>query len=100
MPRRRSTADSGSRAPGHQALGPYEHHHDEEGEREDVAPLQVEVEAADRDDKGENECGDEAAREVAEAPEHADEERDRPEREPDEGMYVVLQDQQARGQAG
>ncbi len=49
---------------------------------------------------GEHERRDEAADEIAQAPEHADQEGDRPERQTDEGMHVVLQHQQAGGEAG
>src|SRR5262244_3579799 len=74
----------------HESRGAQKHHGDEEGKGEHVAPFEVEVEAADRDDLGEDECRDEAAPEVAEAAQHADQERDGPEREPHEGMHVVL----------
>src|SRR5438270_5783727 len=62
---------------------PPEHHRDEERERDDVAPLEREEEAADRDELREDERGDEAAEHVAQPAEHADQERDRAEREAD-----------------
>src|SRR5437763_217836 len=44
-----------------------EHRRDEEHERDDVAPFHREEEAADGDELGEDEGGDEAAHHVAEA---------------------------------
>src|SRR5262245_64583491 len=82
-----------SRAPRKQARGPDEHHDDEEGEGEHVAPFEVGEQAAERDDLGEYEGGDEAADEIAQAAEHADQEGDRAEGEADEGMHVILQHQ-------
>src|SRR5688572_32877054 len=55
----------GSAAPRQQALGLPEHHHDEENEGDHVAPLEVEEEAAYRDELREQEGGNEAADEVA-----------------------------------
>ena len=49
---------------------------------------------------GEHERRDEAADEIAEPAEHADQEGDRPERQPDEGMHVILQHQKTGGEAG
>src|SRR3954470_5167476 len=82
-----SFAQDSARAP--------EHHRDEEDEGDDVAPLHREEEAADGDELGKDERGDEAAQHVAEPAEHADQERDRPEREADRRMDVVLKNQQA-----
>ena len=78
-----------------QPLGPHEHHDDEEHERHDVTPLDVEQEPAHRDELGEDECGHEAADHVPQAAEHADEERDRAEGQPDRGVDVVLQYEEA-----
>ena len=83
-----------------QAGRPDEHHDDEEGESQHVAPFEIGKQAAERDDLGEHECRHEAADEVAEPAQHADQERDRPERQADEGMDVVLQHQQAGREAG
>src|ERR1043165_6122187 len=60
-----------SRAPREQARGPDEHHDDEEGEGEHVAPFEVGEQAAQRDDLGEHERRNEATDKVAEAAEHA-----------------------------
>src|SRR5437763_5475991 len=72
---------------------PPEHDGDEECERDDVTPLEREEEAADRDELREDERGDETAEHVAEPAEHADQKRDRPERQADRRVDVVLQDQ-------
>src|SRR5688500_16762689 len=72
------------------ALGTPEHHRDKEREGDDVAPLDVEEEPADRDELGKDERGDQAAQHVAQAAQHADEEHDRSEGEPDRRMDVVL----------
>ena len=82
------------------ARGPDEHHDDEEGEGQHVAPFEIGEQPAQRNDLREHERRDEAADEIAEPAEHADQEGDRPERQPDEGMHVVLQHQQAGGEAG
>src|SRR5579863_8015613 len=78
---------------------PPEHDRNEENEREHVAPLELEEEAAHRDELREQERGDEAADHVAQAPEHANEEGDRSEGQADRRMDVVLQHQQAGGEA-
>src|SRR5882762_1896230 len=81
------------------SLRPPEHHPDEEGEREHVAPLEVEEEPAHRDELREHESRDEAARHAAQAAHHADEKGDRPERQADRRVHVVLQHQQAGAEA-
>src|SRR3954471_21242133 len=86
-----SFAEDSARAP--------EHHGDKKDERNDVAPLHREEEAADGDELGQDESVNEAAQHVAAPAEHADQDRDRPEREADRRMDVVLQDQQARSQS-
>src|SRR3954469_15674478 len=71
---RPSRHDADSRAPREQARGPDEHHDDEESERQHIAPFEVGEQAAQRDDLGEHEGGNEAADEIAEPAEHADQE--------------------------
>src|SRR6185312_16661638 len=66
-----------------ESLRPDEHHRDEEGEGDDVAPLDGEEEAAHRDELREDERGDQAANHAAQAAEHADEKDDRAERKAD-----------------
>src|SRR5450432_3368859 len=84
-PRRQSRAmtetltGAGSRAPRQQPRGPDEHHDDEEGEGQHVAPFEIGKQPAERDDLGEHECRDEAADEIAEPAQHANQEGDRPE---------------------
>src|SRR5688572_19439619 len=82
------------------ALRAPEHDPDEEQESEHIAPLDVQEEAAHRDELREDEGGDEAADQVAEAAQHAHQERDRPERQADRRVDVVLKDEQAGGEAG
>src|SRR6186713_202949 len=60
-----------SRAPRKKARGPDEHHDDEEGERQHVTPFEVGEKAAQRNDFGEHEGCDEAADEIAEPAEYA-----------------------------
>src|SRR5712671_3665816 len=62
-----------------QPSGAPEHHRYEEHEGDDIAPLEREEEAADRDELRKDECGDEATDHVAETAQHADQERDGPE---------------------
>src|SRR6266446_9402351 len=102
VPRRqsRALADVDSRAPRQQPSGPDEHHDDEEGERQHVPPLQVGEQPAERDDLGEYKRRHEAADEITEPAEHANQKCDRPERQADKRMDVVLQHQQAGGEAG
>src|SRR6266481_2669313 len=102
VPRResRALADVDSRAPRQQPGGLDEHHDDEEGERQHVAPLQIGEQSAERDDLGEYKCRHEAADEITEPAEHANQEGDRPERQADKRMDVVLQHQQAGREAG
>src|SRR5919204_762177 len=78
------------------AARPPEHHGDEENERDDIAPLHREEEAAHGDELREDERGDEAANHVPQSAEHADQESNWAEGEPDRGMDVILQDEQAR----
>src|SRR5262245_44850197 len=80
------------------ALRAPEHHPDEENERTHLAPLDSKEQPDDRDEFRKDECCYEAADEVAEPAEHADQECDRAERQTDRGMDVVLQHEQARGE--
>src|SRR5919106_1618744 len=82
------------------ALRSPEHDANEEQEREHVAPLDVQEEAAHRDELREDERGDEAADYVAEATEHAHQEGNGAEGQADRRVYVVLQHEQAGGEPG
>src|SRR3546814_13888556 len=73
---------------------------DEEHEGEHVAPLDLRVESAERDELGEDEGGDEAADHVAEPAQHADHEGDRADGEADRWVDVVEQNQQAGTEPG
>src|SRR3954451_12632974 len=85
VPRRQSRdrTDVSSRAPRQQPGGPDEHHDDEERERQHIAPFEIREQSAEREDLGKHESRDEAANEIAEPPEYADQKRDRSERQAD-----------------
>src|SRR5205823_5614846 len=88
VPRRQSRDRAGvsSRAPRQQPGGPDEHHDDEEGERQNVAPLEIRKQPAERDDLGEHESRDKAANEIAKPAQHANQEGDRSERQANKRM--------------
>src|SRR5690349_14746921 len=67
----RDRAGESSRAPRQQPGGPDEHHHDEEGEGQHVAPLEIREQPAERDDLSEHESRDEASNEIAKSTQHA-----------------------------
>src|ERR1700692_3225131 len=93
-PRTMANAGLDSRAPRQQPGGPDEHHDDEEGEGQHVTPFEIGEQSAERDNLAEHKRRHEAVDEIAESAEHADQEGDRPERQPDKGVDVVLQHQQ------
>src|SRR5205807_3838238 len=68
----KASAGSSSRTPRQQPGGPDEHHDDEEGEGQHVAPFEIGEQPAERDDLGEHERRHKTADEIAEPAEHTD----------------------------
>src|SRR5690349_20287975 len=81
-------------------LRPDEDEDDEDDEGDDVGGLDRDEISRDGDDLADDESGDEAADHVAQAAQHADHESDRAEGQADEGMDVVLQDEETGGEPG
>src|SRR6516164_6259909 len=90
-----STKGSGSRPACQEALRTGKHQHDKDSKSEDIAPLEVEVEAGYRDDFGKQKRRDKAADHIAEAAEHADQKGDGAKGQAHKRLHVILKDQKA-----